>query len=317
MTTANFIDPYPPHSPTSWPNELKDLPAPELQPLPEALLAESSHQGLKVDVLRLDAIHPLVSGNKWYKLKYNIAQGREQGMAHLLSFGGMHSNHLHALAAAGQYFGLRTTGIVRGYADQPLSQTMIQCQQMGMNIQLVDKLTYRRRYEQSWCDELARRYVARVIPEGGNNQAGQLGCMEIASHCQGYDEIWLAVGSGATYTGLAQGLVSGQALVGVMALKGAHALARQLIAAGPAGIQQRIIEDAHWGGFAKCPAPLIDFIHQADRAGLRLDPVYTAKMLAAFCAYSNSPAFDPGKSYLLIHTGGLQGRAGIKALSAL
>lgn len=310
MTIANFTDRY-------LPDFSDILPAPVKEPVPEVLINPSLCSPVNADILRLDAIHPTVSGNKWYKLKYNILDAHKQGFDHLLSFGGMHSNHLHALAAAGQYLGFKTTAIVRGYADQPVSRTIRECQQMGMRIELVNKATYQCRYEKFWCEELAATHQAFVIPEGGNNAAGQLGCQEVAHLCEGYDEVWLSIGSGATYTGILQGLRADQALVGVMALKGAAALVSELLCARPDGIARRIVADAHWGGFAKCPAELVEFIRLADSHGLPLDPVYTAKLMYAFRQYVASAEFDASKRYLLIHTGGLQGRAGIKALSAL
>ena len=310
MTTANFTEPC-------LPDLNIELPAPVIEPVPAELLHIANHSHVKADILRLDAIHPTVSGNKWYKLKHNILDADKLGFDHLLSFGGMHSNHLHALAAAGQYFGLRTTAIVRGYPDQPVSRTIQECQRMGMQIVLVDKVTYRRRHQKEWCEELAATHQAFVIPEGGNNASGQLGCQEIARLCEGYDEVWLSIGSGATFIGILQGLRPDQALVGVMALKGANALVSELLSTGPDSIARRIIEDAHWGGFAKCPPELVEYIRQADSLGMPLDPVYTAKLLYAFRQYVHTSDFDADKRYLLIHTGGLQGRAGIKALSAL
>jgi 1-aminocyclopropane-1-carboxylate deaminase len=310
MTIANFTDRY-------LPDFSDMLPAPAKEPVPEVLINPSLCSPVNADILRLDAIHPTVSGNKWYKLKYNILDAHKQGFDHLLSFGGMHSNHLHALAAAGQHLGFKTTAIVRGYPDQSVSRTIQECQQMGMQIELVNKATYQRRYEKLWCEELAATHQAFVIPEGGNNAAGQLGCQEIAHLCEEYDEVWLSIGSGATYTGILQGLRTDQSLVGVMALKGAAALVSELLCARPGGIARRIVADAHWGGFAKCPAELVEFIRLADSHGLPLDPVYTAKLMYAFRQYAVSAEFDVSKRYLLIHTGGLQGRAGIKALSAL
>jgi len=286
---------------------------PPIEALPPALLPET----IRADMLRLDMVHPQVSGNKWYKLKHNIAHAEQQGIRQLLSFGGMHSNHLHALAAAGSLLGVKTIGIVRGYADQPLSQTMQECQQLGMELVLVDKKTYRRRYDPRWLDELAAQYQAIVIPEGGNNSFGQKGCEEIADFCSGYDEIWLMVGSGATYSGMSAALSCDQTLVGVMSLKGVDELKSELLANTSGHGEYRIIDDAHWGGFAKCPPDLVSFILRCDKLGLPLDPVYTAKLVYAFCEAAKGGELDARKRYLLIHTGGLQGRAGIKELQAL
>ena len=113
-------------------SDVKLLPPP-VEPFPSALLPE--HFTGKVDVLRLDKIHPVISGNKWFKLKYNLEEATKKGLSALLSFGGPHSNHLHALAAAGQVFGFRTIGLVRGYAEVPLTHTLKECAEMGMELQ--------------------------------------------------------------------------------------------------------------------------------------------------------------------------------------
>ena len=188
---------------------------------------------------------------------------------------------------------------------------------MGMELILVDKKTYQRRYDQHWLSELEEQYQAMVIPEGGNNKLGQKGCEEIASYCSGYDEVWLMIGSGATYSGISGALGKAQSLIGVMSLKGAGDLRQHLLDSTSGQGERNIINDAHWGGFAKCPPELVNFIQQCDALGLPLDPVYTAKLVYAFKQAANSGELNPHKRYLLIHTGGLQGRAGIRDLQAL
>jgi 1-aminocyclopropane-1-carboxylate deaminase/D-cysteine desulfhydrase-like pyridoxal-dependent ACC family enzyme len=55
---------------------------------------------IELSILRLDLLHPEISGNKWFKLKYNIEEAMHYGQNTLLSFGGAFSNHLHAMAFA-------------------------------------------------------------------------------------------------------------------------------------------------------------------------------------------------------------------------
>lgn len=276
----------------------------------------------KVDILRLDKIHPLVSGNKWYKLKYNLEHARELGYQRVLSCGGPHSNHLHALACAGKTLGFSTRAFVRGYADLPLTETLLECQEMGMELIFVDKKTYVNRYDPIWCEQQAARYTSYWVPEGGNNELGIKGCAEIAQQCKGYGEVWMSIGSGCTFTGLAQNLMrdssnadvaSAAKLKGVMAIKGGEALAASLLS----GYENQcaINCDSHLGGFGKCPEELITLINYYDTQGLPLDPVYTAKLVMAFENEWRLGQLDPAKRYLLIHSGGLQGRRGVKALS--
>jgi 1-aminocyclopropane-1-carboxylate deaminase len=266
-----------------------------------------------VDVLRLDQIHPLISGNKWYKLKYNLELADELGYRKLLSCGGPHSNHLHALACAGKGLGFQTTAFVRGYSHLPLTETLLDCRRMGMELIFIDKKTYLQRYDPQWCQQQAEDYQSYWIPEGGNNELGRKGCAEIAEQCIGYDEVWMSIGSGCTFTGIAQALASSIGLKGVMAIKGGEPLAASLLA----DLDSRfsIDCDSHLGGFGRCPEDLVNLIKRYDAFNLPLDPVYTAKLVMAFELYWRVGKLDGNKRYLLIHSGGLQGRRGVKDLS--
>lgn len=311
---------------------------PPIEPLSLPLNSNLGMPMPSVDILRLDNIHPLVSGNKWYKLKYNVERARELGYQRILSCGGPHSNHLHALACAGKVLGFSTLAFVRGYAHLPLTETLLDCQEMGMELIFVDKKTYLNRYEPLWCQQQADRFSSYWIPEGGNNDLGIKGCADIAYQCKGYDEVWISIGSGCTFAGLAQHLINGTLnvnatnsqscnnanvsktiestnvrLKGVMAIKGGEALATSLLS--NLGGECTINCDSHLGGFGKCPEELITLIKRYDAQGLPLDPVYTAKLVMAFENQWLSGQLDHTKRYLLIHSGGLQGRRGVKALS--
>lgn len=303
---------------------------PLIEPLPLFIDTSEAALGiaepLSVDILRLDKIHPLVSGNKWYKLKYNLEAADTLGQRRLLSCGGPHSNHLHALACAGKTLGFTTTAFVRGYSHLPLTETLLECQRMGMKLVFVDKKTYLNRYDSDWCQQQAELHDSYWIPEGGNNDLGMKGCAEIAEQCAGYDEVWLSIGSGCSFTGIAQALARMKAaqwddkhfrpvhLKGVMAIKGGEALAVSLLA--DFGEECAIDCDRHLGGFGRCPEELVGLIKRYDTQNLPLDPVYTAKLVMAFEQYRQAGKLESDKRYLLIHTGGLQGRRGVKALSA-
>lgn len=280
-----------------------------------------------IDVLHLESIHPVISGNKWYKLKYNIKAAQAQGYDSLLSCGGAHSNHLHALACAGKVLGMKTVAFVRGYEELPLTPTLLDCQQMGMTLIFVDKKTYKQRYDQQWCQQQSEQYDSYWIPEGGNNDFGHQGCAELAKYCQGYDEIWLSIGSGATFLGLAEGVNTLESsnlessnknvsqspqIHGVLAIKGGEALASDLLSC--VGQAHSIDTEGHLGGFGKCPDALIARIKAYDAHGLALDPVYTGKLIVAFEQSWQADLLDASKRYLIIHSGGLQGRRGVAEL---
>lgn len=290
---------------------------PSIQPLPILQDLAYLQKPKALDVLHLEKIHPIISGNKWFKLKYNIAEAETQGFRSLLSCGGPHSNHLHALACAGAAFDIKTFGLVRGYENLPLTPTLIDCQRMGMTLIFVDKKTYQQRYDLVWCQQQSEQYDSYWIPEGGNNDLGHQGCAELAKYCQGYDEIWLSIGSGSTFLGLADGLRHLAAvnageppiIKGVLAIKGGDDLASDLLS--KVYEPHRIDTEGHLGGFGKCPSALVAKIKAYDEQGLALDPVYTGKLIVAFEQSWQANLLDMSKRYLIIHTGGLQGRRGI------
>lgn len=290
--------------------------SPPIEALPRnGLLQTHSEQ---VDILRLDQLHPVVSGNKWFKLKYNIEMALANGYQSLLSCGGVHSNHLHALAKAGQYYQLQTHALVRGYSEVALTSTLKDCQNMGMNLEFVNKKTYLQRYDPHWCQQQAQRLSSYWIPEGGNNELGIQGCGEIANAClnaeKNYDQVWLSIGSGCTFKGVERVLPKSIKLRGILAIKGGQSLAQELLASALYPHRCEFDFDSHYGGFGRCPDELQALIHRYDESNLPLDPVYTAKLVAAFEQSWQQGLLPLNQNYLLIHTGGLQGRRGIDGL---
>lgn len=296
--------------------------SPKIAPLPILSNHEHLERPRALDVLHLERIHPTISGNKWFKLKYNMIEAKKQGLNALLSCGGSHSNHLHALACAGQALGFKTQAFVRGYEELPLTATLKDCQRMGMSLIFVDKKTYKQRYDPQWCQQQSEQYESYWIPEGGDNDLGHQGCAELAQYCRGYDEVWISIGSGCTFLGLADGIESltatfpGQLPIiqGVLAIKGGELLAADLLS--KVGEQHRINTEGHLGGFGKCPTSLLALIKAYDQQCLALDPVYTAKLITAFEQSWQTGLLDAAKRYLIIHSGGLQGRRGVAGLVA-
>lgn len=264
-----------------------------------------------VDILRLDQLDEKISGNKPIKLIGWFKHFLQQPQRTLLSFGGVYSNHLHALAYAAHEFSIPTVFIVRGWPDQPLSPTLADCQALGAQLVFADRQTYAKRYDPVWRAELALEYDALVIPEGGAGELGEQGCASLASLAVHYDEVWLAVGSGTTALGLAKGLAGLNAstkVVGVNAVADQGEQAKHWQQSMPSNINWQLIDDAHCGGFAKCPPELVKLIQRYQQQGLPLDPVYTAKMVHA---YEQSAPSQAAK-ILLIHSGGLQGQRGLQ-----
>ena len=295
-----------------------------IEPFPSSLLPaveESTYSTpLEVAVLRLDRLGspdfrstPLhVSGNKVFKLAGHLDAFFASPKSSLVSFGGRWSNHLHALAAVAQCLSIPSIGLVRGYPEQPLTATLQDCVDMGMTLKFCDKQTYAKRYDPDWRQALSERYDAWVIPEGGEGKKGTVGFSVLASILKDYDHIWVAAGTGTSAQGIAAHLTAKQTLVVVNAVADQGELQSQWAVTMQSSVACRweIIDDAHQGGFGKCPAELRTLITSADAAGLPLDPVYTAKLVSAFLERLAKSPESPAVKTLLIHTGGLQGRRG-------
>lgn len=261
-----------------------------------------------LELLRLDVLHPAISGNKWYKLRYNLEEAIRQGASSLLSFGGAWSNHLHALAFAGQQAGLSTIGYVRGEAV--MNPTLRDCADWGMQLHFVSRETYRHKQEVDFLQELQQTHPgAYLIPEGGSNALGLKGCREILPEnlASQYDLIACAVGTGTTLAGIAQTLEPGPSLLGFTVMKQGEYLNETLQALIPHA-RWRLETRFHGGGFGKIQAALHDFMQEFYLLNqVETDRVYTAKMLFGLREMIRQEALDPNLRILAIHTGGLQG----------
>ena len=274
--------------------------------------------GVQLSVLRLDRIHPQISGNKWFKLIRNLERARAEGHETLLSFGGPWSNHLHALARAGQICGLRTIGIVRGELPSPLNACLSDARAAGMTLVGMSRADYARKSEPDIIASLHARFGRfYLIPEGGANREGLLGCADIPERYDqdSFDLVCMACGTGTMLAGMA--LTSRLPLVGVQVLKGAGYLVREVddyfsrYGLAPQ-VPWRILEDWHHGGYARVTNELLRFLteFEADH-GIPLEPVYSGKLLyAIYEAAKKRDIFPHNSRILAVHGGGLQGLRG-------
>ncbi|MCM0590634.1 MAG: 1-aminocyclopropane-1-carboxylate deaminase/D-cysteine desulfhydrase [Gloeotrichia echinulata DVL01] len=277
--------------------------------------------GVEIYVLRLDLMHPWVNGNKWFKLKYNLLEAKQQNFTTLLTFGGAYSNHIFATAAAGNLFGLGTIGVIRGEQRLPLNPTLSFAVQQGMQLVYLDRQTYRQRHTTALQQDLQQRFgEVFVIPEGGSNLNGVRGCTEIVTHSSLFDTICLACGTGTTLAGIALSLHQSQRVIGFGVLKGGafleqeiHSLLTNYPKSGlPAPWE--LVCDYHMGGYAKVNNELLLFSQQfQEEHGIPLDYVYTAKMFYGVMDLLQQGFFPRGDRLLLIHTGGLQGNVGMES----
>ncbi len=286
---------------------------PPLQPLTDPVLEA---RGVSLAVLRTDLIHPVISGNKWYKLKYNLAEARRRGHDTLLSFGGAYSNHLHALAGAGAEYGFKTIGVIRGEERLPLNPTLRFARDQGMRLAYLDRASYRRKHTPEILAQLREEFGdCYLVPEGGSNALAVRGCREmVAAIDRPFDVIACACGTGATLAGLITGLDGGQQALGFAVLKGAAFLQREvrgfLESAGHGGLAHWSINlDYHCGGYAKTTPALIEFITRFEtKHRIPLEQVYTGKLLFGLYDLIAQGHFAPGTRLVAVHSGGLQGR---------
>lgn len=292
--------------------------APPLQPLRLPWLEAA---GVEVAVLRLDLVDPLISGNKWFKLRPWLELARQQGAPGLVSLGGPWSNHLHALAAAGYREGLATAGLLRGEPQR--TATTDDLQAMGMALHWLGYGGYRARHQPGfWAPWLAQYPGFLAIPEGGACEQGMRGCMALlelvepglaALGWNSFDAWWLAAGTGTTVAGLAQAEAGHRLVHGALAVPPGHGAEANVSTLVPEAKVQW--HDASRGGFGKVDAELIDFLKATEaHTGLPLEPLYTAKALLALQAYVLAGGVAPGTRMVFVHTGGLQGRRGFPSL---
>lgn len=274
----------------------------------------------KLYMYRIDLIHPEISGNKWFKMKYNIAEAMEKGYETVLTFGGAYSNHIHATAAAGKILGFKTIGIIRGESYSPLNPTLQSAADNGMKIHYLDRKTYRHRNKEVFIEDIKNQFPgAYILPEGGSNKFAVKGCSEIPDSIHiPFDYICSAVGTGGTISGIISGLKGNENALGFSALKNGHFLNEEvnnfLINSAVQSYKNwSIITDYHFGGYAKITRDLVEFITGFERVNdILLDYIYTAKMMFGIFDMIRTGFFRKGSTIIAVHTGGLQGNAGMK-----
>jgi 1-aminocyclopropane-1-carboxylate deaminase len=198
----------------------------------QLLHAVCAERNVRIDVKRIDLLHPLVNGNKWYKLKYNLERALASDHRTLVTFGGAWSNHIHATAAAGALSGVRTIGIIRGEEPKEYSNTLQFAKEKGMELQFVSRLDYEERNTEEFKAWLHDQYGSfQLVPEGGSNYYGVNGCMEILSESdlQNYTHVACACGTGATLAGMMLSAKNNLQFIGFSALKGGDFLHDEVI----------------------------------------------------------------------------------------
>lgn len=271
--------------------------------------------GIAVTIKRDDLIHPIVSGNKFRKLKYNLLQAKKENKKSLLTFGGAFSNHIAAVAFAAQEQGFQSIGIIRGdeLSDKIAGNPTLQfAQECGMQFEFVSRESYRSKHEENFISDLKSRFGDfYLVPEGGTNELAVKGCQEILTvEDAKFNYVCCAVGTGGTISGIINSSLPHQKVLGFPALKGDFL--QDEIRIFVENENWELVNDYHFGGYGKINQDLIAFINQfyADTK-IPLDPVYTGKMVYGIFDLIQKNYFPAHSNILLIHTGGLQGIYGM------
>ena len=267
---------------------------------------------VRLFIKRIDKVHPFVSGNKWFKLKYNLIEAKKQGCNTLLTFGGAYSNHIAATSFAAKEKGFKSIGIIRGDEHLPLNPTLCFAIENGMKLHYVSREYYKQKTNADFLKELKVKFGDfYLIPEGGTNELAIQGATEILDANDIQDYICCAVGTGGTIAGIINASNDKQTVIGFPAIKGVDVLEKD-IKIWTNTTNYRIITSYVGSGYAKISIGLVKFINEFDAThNIPLDSIYTGKMMMAILDLVAKDYFPKGSSILAIHTGGLQGNKGM------
>ena len=271
---------------------------------------------IELFIKREDLLHPIISGNKFRKLKYNLEEAKRKNKKTLLTFGGAFSNHILAVAGAGAEFGFNTIGVIRGEElenninDNP---TLSQAKDFGMQFHFISRDLYREKETQSFILQLQEKFGDfYLLPEGGTNFLAIKGCEEILTveDKTFFTHVVCSTGTGGTFSGLVNSSTENQQLIGFSSLKGAFLsdVIRNFVTKS----NWIINDDYHFGGYGKVNCELIQFINAFyKQTKIPLDPIYTGKMVYGVMDLIEKDFFPPNAKILMIHSGGLQGVKGM------
>ena len=277
--------------------------------------ASLENKGIEAAVLRLDKKHPIVSGNKIFKLRPYLLKAQEEKRSTIINLGGHYSNHLHATAFAAREHGLKAIGLLKGSPPKKWSETLKDCQAMGMELVFMQNL----QDETPNLQELQLNYPdALIIPQGGYGNIGALGASAIMSlpNVENYNIIMAASGTGTMGAGLIIGARNDQKIILVSALKNNLSIKEEIKALLPEEKKHKnlIIEHRfHLGGYAKKNNLLFETMNRFyQKHGIPTDHVYTGKLVFAFEQLVGEGVFPPSSKILLIHSGGMQGNRSLR-----
>lgn len=275
---------------------------------------------LNIYIKRDDLIHPIISGNKWRKLKYNLLAAQQRNFTGVLSFGGAYSNHIHALAYACKQQNLKSLGIIRGESHYQSNSTLSKAKDWGMEFNFIDRAEYRLRSDKTYLKSLQNKYPEYyIIPEGGSNELALPGVAEIILELNKqlkYDTLILPVGSGGTIAGLIKEDNNRHNILGIAVLKQADYLKKEITKLVNNNenkpMNWQLLTDFHLGGYGKFSnAEALEIAKFSKAFQIPFEPIYSGKMLLALLNLIAQGYFEKDQTIVLLHTGGLQGLKGL------
>lgn len=265
-------------------------------------------KSITADVLRIDELHPVISGNKWFKLKYYLEDAVDKGLGTIVTFGGAYSNHIAATAFACKEAGLKSVGIIRGEASENLSHTLQQAKLDGMQLIFVSRNDFKEE------ENIKLKFLDTDwywINTGGYGLNGAKGAAEIFNWIDNcYTHILCATGTGTMMAGLIKAAKKHQTVIGINSMKNKDLIndIKKLLTDEELMKKFILLHDYHFGGFAKHPVALINFMKDVwHQYKLPTDIVYTSKLLYATFDLIEKDYFDANSKLMIIHSGGLQG----------
>ncbi|HRN55012.1 MAG TPA: pyridoxal-phosphate dependent enzyme [Agriterribacter sp.] len=278
----------------------------------------TAQKNIQLAVLRLDKMHPVVSGNKWFKLQYYIQAALSKGSRSLLTFGGPYSNHIAAAAYAAKEHGLKAVGLIRGEEPQQWSHTLREAAACNMQLAFLPRHEYDAVKRNPFSPKLEQQFgKVYVIPEGGFGALGMQGAAGILriTDMNAYTHIVAAVGTGTTVAGIITASGLHQQITGISAMKRNSSLQDEIrfLLNGSLPGRFRLVHDYHFGGYAKYTPALTAFMNTFyHTTNIPLDFVYTAKMMYGIFDLMEKDFFSPYSRILAIHSGGLQGNRSLQ-----
>ena len=275
-----------------------------------------NNSAIILDILRLDKIDPVISGNKWFKLKYYLEDALQHAQKRVLTFGGAYSNHILATASAASKAGLGSIGIIRGEKPAILSHTLLAAEKWGMQLVFVNREVYNQKKDPAFIAQLSQAYENPcIIPEGGEGKTGIKGAAEILqfAETEKYSHLVCAVGTGTLLSGLAISAAENQQVIGIPVLKGFGNWLPPCMTTSELE-KTSVITDYHFGGYAKMNNVLLDFMNEwYGETNIPSDFVYTGKLFFAVIDLIKKGYFPVTSRLLVIHSGGLQGNKSLPA----